>query len=254
MAQKVKCNRATCKHHTDHDRCDARIIIDADGRCVSFERGFVYYVRLVWEALGDGNFIDAFQVTPDLRIGLYYVMELYHLGFATSEHGAWRFITLHDGEKGPALRVEEITERDIDMGRLHELLEDFNAGKLPGPSSEPEQEKGEKADYDFGWLAPDGEFTESPWGQHEESAEAICVKRRFETDYKAWRHTDDGMILYRDYLITARGFCLIHNPGLDGGYIVTHKKPLTKKQREFLYAYFTDKGDRFKAELYLQEE
>ena len=253
MAQKVKCNRTTCKHHTGNNKCDTRITIDANGGCASFEKGFIYYIRLVWDALGGGNFIDAYQVTPDLRIGLYYVMELYHLGFSTCEHGSWRIISLHDNEDGPALSAKEITDREIDMTRLHELLEDFNAGELPGPSSEFEPEKGEKADCDFGWLAPDGEFTESPWGEHEESAEAICAKRGLEADYEAWRYTDNDMILYRDYLISARGYCLIHNPSLDGGYIVTHRKPLTKKQCDFLYAYFTDKGDRFKAEMYLQE-
>ena len=57
-----------------------------------------------------------------------------------------------------------------------------------------------------------------------------------------------------DFLSSEKGYCLIHNPFGDGGYIVTNTKPLTKKQREFLYAYFMDKGDRFKAEQFLEED
>ena len=40
---------------------------------------------------------------------------------------------------------------------------------------------------------------------------------------------------------------------MDGGYKVINHKKLTKAQREFLYNYFIDLGDRFKAELYFQE-
>ncbi len=239
MAQKVKCKNTDCKHLSGENKCDTRVEIDVDGVCASFEKGFVYYPRLVWSALHGGNMIDVNELTPDLRIGLYYVMELYHVGFSTVEHGSWRFIILQDGEDGPALDHQSIVAREMDMTRLHELLEDFNAGKLPGltPQTEEVPEKGEKADYGFGWLSPDGHFTESPWGNHEESAEAICEKAGWEAEYRAWRYTDD-MVLYRDYLVYAKGFCLIHNPSLDGRYTVTHEKPLTKKQREFLYGFF----------------
>lgn len=36
-----------------------------------------------------------------------------------------------------------------------------------------------------------------------------------------------------------------------GGYIVTNMRDLTKKQKEFLYGYFIDMGDRFKAEQFI---
>ena len=61
------------------------------------------------------------------------------------------------------------------------------------------------------------------------------------------------MRLYRDFLAEVKGYCLIHNPSGTGGYIVTNIKELTKKQRGFLYDYFTDMGDRFKAEQFLGE-
>ena len=44
---------------------------------------------------------------------------------------------------------------------------------------------------------------------------------------------------------------LIHNPSGYTGYIVTNMKNLTKQQKEFLYGYFMDMGDRFKAEQFV---
>ena len=46
---------------------------------------------------------------------------------------------------------------------------------------------------------------------------------------------------------------IIRHPSGTGGYIVTNIKELTKKQREFLYDYFMDMGDRFKAEQFWRE-
>lgn len=91
---------------------------------------------------------------------------------------------------------------------------------------------------------------------NEESAEEICEKKGFETEYRAWRKEKLGteeMRLYRDFLAEVKGYCLIHNPSGTGGYIVTNIKELTKKQREFLFDYFMDMGDRFKAEQFWEE-
>ena len=52
-------------------------------------------------------------------------------------------------------------------------------------------------------------------------------------------------------LIEVKGYCLIHNPSGYTGYIVTNMKNLTKQQKEFLYGYFMDMGDRFKAEQFV---
>lgn len=56
----------------------------------------------------------------------------------------------------------------------------------------------------------------------------------------------------RDFLSNVKGYCLIHNPTADGGYLVSYIKPLIKKQKDFLYGYFSDMGDRFKAEQYIK--
>ena len=57
--------------------------------------------------------------------------------------------------------------------------------------------------------------------------------------------------LMRDFLVYEKGYCLIHDPA-GTGYIVTYKKPFTKKQREFLYDYFIAAGDKTRAREYLE--
>lgn len=84
MAQiKVICRNTTCKHYyMSKNGCDMDISLNADGKCESYENGFVYYIRLVWEALESKNYIDMIeiQMNPDIRIGLYYVTSSMVLG------------------------------------------------------------------------------------------------------------------------------------------------------------------------------
>lgn len=61
------------------------------------------------------------------------------------------------------------------------------------------------------------------------------------------------MSLYRDFLIHEKGYCLIHNPSSNGGYIVTNHKKLTKAQNEFLFGYFMDLGYALKAERFIEK-
>ena len=90
----------------------------------------------------------------------------------------------------------------------------------------------------------------------EESAEMICERKGFVDEYWKWvKENGDNEIghLMRDFLSEVKGYCLIHNPTGCGGYIVTNMKSLSKRQKEFLYGYFMDMGDRFKAEQFIKE-
>ena len=112
----------------------------------------------------------------------------------------------------------------------------------------------DKEKKEFGWLSPTGVFTESPFGTHEESAEQICEEKGFTEEYWNWVKENRGNEinhLMRDFLSEVKGYCLIHNPSGYTGYIVTNMKNLTKQQKEFLYGYFMDMGDRFKAEQFV---
>ena len=58
MARKVYCENTSCKHHKSGDVCDTTVKIGSNGKCKSFEKGFVYYFHRVWDELGNSNYID----------------------------------------------------------------------------------------------------------------------------------------------------------------------------------------------------
>lgn len=82
-------------------------------------------------------------------------------------------------------------------------------------------------------MSPTGDFIESPFGTHEESASEICRSKGFNDEYRKWRdeNKDAYVHLKRDFLQEVKGYCLIHNPYGYGGYIVTNMRNLTKKQK-----------------------
>lgn len=99
--RKIECNNKLCKHHVYDGKCDTCVVLDETGKCRSFEKGFAYYFHIVWNALENKNFIDAIEVKqkPELKIGMYYVMECYGLGFSEMEWGTCRMLLLKDGEE-----------------------------------------------------------------------------------------------------------------------------------------------------------
>lgn len=117
--RKITCNNSSCKHHTNGG-CDTCITLDGSGKCKSFEKGFAYYFHIVWDALDNKNFIDMVEIrmNPDLKTGLFYVMECYDLGFSEMEWGTCRMVMLKDGKEGKPLKYEEIIEREMNMERL----------------------------------------------------------------------------------------------------------------------------------------
>ena len=256
----VKCTNGECKFNNHDGKCTKSTIELGYNGCKSFEKNMFYYIYLVWDELDKTNMILPFRLTPDLRIGLYYVMELYGLQFKSNTWGNDSFITLHkDGVKdGAALNYEDITSIDMDMEKFRYHLEKFNQGILP-PYDEDKKESKEietiepKVDSQpFGWLSPTGEFTESDWGTHEEAAQEIIKEKLFEDEYEKWISETDFR-LYRDFLIYEKGYVLIHNPSLFGAYKVTYVKDLKKKKKDFLYGYFYDMGDKWNAEKYFND-
>ena len=247
MARKVYCKNTGCKHHKSGDCCDTTVKIGSSGRCGSFEKGFAYYFHLVWDALGDSNFIDALKLNDDLRIGLFYVTSVYHVGFSEMEWGFCRMIQLKDGENGPALKYEDLIAKGMDKEVFDKLYREFREGKMPCIHNE----KPKKDSQPFGWLSPTGDFTEGDFAEHEAVASEIVREKDWIGEFQKWDDESYDVKLKRDFLADVKGYCLIHNPYGTGGYIVSHTKQLTKKQKEFLYGYFSDIGDRFKAEQYI---
>ena len=188
------------------------------------------------------------------------MIELYGLEFKSNTWGNDSFITLHKyGVKdGTALGYKDIISIDMDMEKLQYHMKKFNQGILPPYDKDKKKSKEMKPikpkveSQPYGWLSPTGEFIESDWGTHEESAIEIIKQKYFKEDYNEWRKsTDNKSLLYRDFLIYGKGYVLIHNPSMIGNYKVTYTKDLTRQQKDFLYGYFIDMGDRLSAEKYL---
>lgn len=248
------CKNRTCKHH-DTDRCRVvrKVKIGISGKCESFEKGFVYYTDLVFDALSNTNMILPQCLTKDMRIGLYYVMKIFHLGFCEVNFGPvlGRAFMLKREADTVGLKASQIVQLPIDHDVLQELMEDFMKGILPSANMEDkQQELPKKTSQPFGWLSPTGEFTEGDWGEHEQVAFEIIKKKGMEDD---WDKNHREYYSAREFLSGAKGYVLIHNPAGFGGYVVSHEKPLTKKQRDFLYGYFADMGDDLMANSYMED-
>lgn len=268
----IKCKNINCKYNTMDNTCSrADIKFDKKGRCASFEKGFLYYFDLVYDALQNTNFIFMRDLTNDMKIGLVYVMDCFGLSFAVLRRPGFECVVLKDREDEKGLTTNEIKKRKINSKKFKFHLENFKKGILPSreseqkePDKKPEEirEKqpakavfGYKGEYrEYGWILPDGTFFESPFGKHESEAKAICEKYRWTEEYWKWEDLKqdlNGLRLHRDFLIMVKNCCLIHDPTGCGGYIVTHNTPLTEKQKEFLYDYFKSMDDTLRAEEYL---
>lgn len=225
---------------------------------------FMYYLSLPLSLMKNSNMIPAYEVDADVKLGLYYLMSIYGLGFHACNWGSWDWISLskNDDEK-TYLNREQILELEPDMEMYNKLKNDFDNGILPEGYTKAQQKIEDNnpqiAEFEYkgeyGWLSPTGTFTPGEWGSHESEAEKIIKAKGFYEDYEDWLMLEDTLTgEARDYLSQIRGYVLIHNPGADGGYIVTNSKPLTKKQREFLYDYFMAVGNTFRANSYIQED
>ena len=246
--RKLICKDITCKHHGDNDVCQKKTVEINFAKCQSFEKGFCYYLQLVYNELHSSNMIPLNRLTEEMKIGLFYVMEIFDLGFSQCEHGDWRWVMLKDCETGKGLMTKEIVSREINTEKLMKHMENFMNGILPNQNHE--EEKPKKTSQPFGWLSPTGYFTEGDFAEHEKVALDIITKKGFREEYRKNYGHD---MTARDFLSEVKGYVLIHNPSGFGGYIVSHVKPLTKKQKEFLYGYFMDLGDKWKAERYLND-
>lgn len=207
-----------------------------------------YYLSIPLKKLETSNFIAAFDMTFDMKLGLYYLMEIYGLSFYSCTHGDWTWFHLCKTENSEYLTADSIRALEMDMGKYNKFDSDVRNGILP----EGAQANKPKKEYQpFGFVSPTGEFTPGDWGTHESEAFKIIEAKGF---YNEYYQADDTLRLARDFLCEVKGYVLIHNPVNDGGYIVTHHKALTRKQREFLYEYFCDIGDKLRGEYYLRED
>ena len=141
-----------------------------------------------------------------MRIGLYYVMECYGLGFSEMEWGTCRMVMLKSKEDDKGLKYDEIVNRGMNTEKFKKLLDDFENGIMPRPE---QKEQPNTEPKEFGWLSPTGDFIESPFGTHEKSASEICRSKGFNDEYRNWRdeNKDADVHLKRDFLQEVKGYC-----------------------------------------------
>ena len=200
--------------------------------CSSFKPNLQYYLVLACMALEKTNIIFLNELSDDLRIGLYAVAEIYGLKVCMYESRG--FMSLIDPVTDKHLSWSDIeqmrpnSERHVELAAMVDPL-DLEENGL-------EEQVKERT---YGWLSPRGDFIESPWGTHDDTAHEIIDKSPALTE--AFESIDNDLGA-RDFLV-ASGYCLIHDPS-NLSYIVQEpeRKNVTKAQKEFLFDYFTDVG------------
>ena len=283
----IECKNSGCKlriYDEDNDihycSCDT-IEIDEEGKCESFEKGVFYYVKLVLNRIYNTNMILGSFLTDDFRIGMYIIMNMYHIGFSQMDYNGETIIFLKKGEDGKSLTGKEIYEMEysiddynlmwyeLDNGDIHkQLLEGKQKMNniINGKDYDDEELSEEEKSHEeylksiagkYGWLSPQGKFTLSPWGEHYNSASNIIEEENLTNEYNKWRDekiSEGSEYMPNDYLVFEKNYVLLHSPST-AGIIVTRcdSKNLTKAQKEFLYDYFRKLGDIARAESYLNE-
>ena len=79
------------------------------------------------------NYIDEIEmrIDPDLRIGLFYIIDCYNIDFVVMEWGSCRMYLLKD-ENDKSLGYEDIVARGLDTEKFDKHFDDFEKGIMPG--------------------------------------------------------------------------------------------------------------------------
>lgn len=113
-------------------------------------------------------------------------------------------------------------------------------------------------DDEYGWLEPNGTYHPVEWGKHAEWAADYLEKHYPFTPGPNGSHAElyyrtkpDGSREYinnGDVLVYSLGWVLIDNPAQGmGRHTCRPDRPMTKAQKEFLFDYYTKRGDAHKA-------
>lgn len=169
---------------------------------------------------------------------------------AERRYGFWEWMSFYDCDTNELMSTEDLIDRGFAIVEPEEEVEE-----------KEEKEKQEEVEYvedKLGWLSPSGDFYESPWGTHEDSALKIVESNNWRSGFRDWKRDhirSTGMILARDYLVYEKGWILLDNPLLIGGRpraTMSDESRITKKQRDFLYGYFFDIGDTLMANRFME--
>ena len=109
----------------------------------------------------------------------------------------------------------------------------------------------DKAEAEYGWLAPDGSFYPVEFGNHQAWASEYLL-RLYRENKISYNEAKIGANQNAGDILTDMGWILIHNPSNMLIKVTRNEsKTITKSQKEFLYDFYTKHGEVEKAnELY----
>lgn len=211
--------------------------------------------------LEKSTIITSIDLTDKIREGIFLLTSAYGLGFRMRARADWEWIEICESDDSPALAAADIRSRELNAEKFVEACEELaerrknaekntedKAGKAPAKDKKAEPKN------EFGWLSPSGNFVPSPFGSHDESAEKIIEENGWEEEFLTWSDENrDSAGIERDFLISAKRYVLLHNPNgpaFDAFVTSNDKTPLTKKQKEFLFDYYSKAGNSMRAALY----
>ena len=242
---KLKCKNKYCKFHRENGCSKKSVTLDRKGSCETYEPGFAYYFFYCCEHM-QTNFLTYPEVNahPAYKYSIYYMTKC--LPVECYNDDIRGMLVICDNQTQKPLNANDLIELmndNLDENALNDCVDDYLKNGLPKAPETKGAEMEKIVEKEYGWLSPNGVFYPSEWGTHELAAQELCRDLIGEDTYPPCR----------DELIR-RGWALIHDPSLAKVYLVTNQKPLTKKQRDFLYGYFKDMGMTSRAELYQKED
>lgn len=154
--------------------------------------------------------------------------------------------------------VPEYAKNEV-LKETGQSIESRYGNDMLGSFMERMMDEEEHSTGDYGWLEPDGTFHEVDWGDHQEFAEKYIRENMTEDDWIAagvhvpGQFKSDDLYSFGDYLVE-RGWVLLHSPSQ--GIAQPTKNPVkryTKKQQEFLYDYYMERGKEREANAVYEE-
>lgn len=180
----------------------------------------------VLDAIGASNFLDlcAAQLVYGLDgDDIQAFCDYYGIFPTVVSHGNWRMALFCN-------REDKRTLENDDYKQMREKLVD-DAENSKEVVVTPEEETVLKY-AQYGWLSPSGEYYPAEWCEHTLKAEEIAEKI-----YKVEPEKP------RDFLC-AKGWVLLHNPSQGIAQVTTlglREHHLSKRQKEFLYDYYSER-------------
>ena len=180
---------------------------------------------------------------------------LYNITYQYNEHGNWAWISFHEKDENVsnALDMDTIIHNhkmNPDQYNLFaHYIETSNNDteiieKITGKAQKEELNR--DYIYDYGFISPTGDFSIEEWGEHENLAHRIIKEKNWENE---WDIHETGV----DFLIYKKHYVLIHAPNGVDIEVTYNGTRLAKKQREFLYDYFMNRGMGLRASLYMED-